>query len=55
MYYALKEYCAIHKVSSVKVGKFTKFITGSDRRNYKIERFIRKNLKRTDKEDTYQI
>ncbi len=55
MYYALKEYCAIHKVSSVKVGKFTKFITGSDRRNYKIERFIRKNLKRTDKEGTYQI
>lgn len=55
MHYALNEYCAIHKVNNVKVGNFTKFVTGNDSRHYKIERYIRKNLKRTDKAGTYLL
>lgn len=55
MDYALKEYCAIHKVSSVKVGKFTKFIMGSDGRNHKIERFLRNNFKSCGTRGVYKL
>lgn len=55
MHYALKEYCAIHKVSSVKVGKFTKFIMGSDGRNNKIERFLRNNFKSCGTRGVYKL
>lgn len=55
MYIGLIEFCSIHMENRVKIGEFTKFLTGKKDRNYKIERFIRKNLKRTNKEGTYKL
>lgn len=55
MYAALIEFCAIHIKKCVKVSEFTKFLTGGNERNHKIERFLRNNLKRTGKRGEYIV
>ncbi|WP_414050588.1 nuclease-related domain-containing protein [Macrococcus animalis] len=55
MYVALIEFCSIHMENRVKVGEFTKFLTGGSGRNYRIARFLRNNLKSTGKRGEYKI
>lgn len=55
MYAALVEFCVIHQKNLVKTRDFTKFITGSDKRNHVIERFMRANMKSAGKRGHYKF
>ncbi|MGK0555318.1 nuclease-related domain-containing protein [Macrococcus capreoli] len=53
MHFVLSEYCTIYDVNQVKTQDICRFITGEERRNFKIERFLRENLQATGKRGEY--